>query len=431
MALKCSFFKKFFIVKVKSFRFTFEFFSGIVRAQIVVIFPYIFEAKSLSTSLVTTPTMRVTIPVTALTLYAVASGYLMSLIPLMLPHYGLDIQLAGWLASVFYAGLLIGAVAIEPILSRIGHRNAFVCCLLALILTIVALPSLPYGAVWLVSRFIAGLAVAGIFVIVESWLLHGDESARAKRLGVYMVALYGGTSLGQFGIGLLGIGGMLPFISMIACLFIAVAVLIVGHSDQPATHKANGLSFKHVSKLNHPALVGCVVSGLTLGAVYGLMPLALSQKGIQNQHIGSLMALIILGAMAVQPIVPWFTKLLGSTLLMAAFCLLGSAAAMIAILGTNVIGLSLCLFVIGVSVFAIYPIAINLGCKAIPADKIVSVTQVMLLSYSVGSVVGPVLADIWMRSQQGLFGYLAAMLLATCIYMMISSAKGRSRAMVG
>ncbi len=45
------------------------------------------------------------VPVIALSLYAVASGYLMSLIPLMLGEYGIDASNASWLASVFYAGL--------------------------------------------------------------------------------------------------------------------------------------------------------------------------------------------------------------------------------------------------------------------------------------------------------------------------------------
>ncbi len=43
---------------------------------------------------------RIALPVIALTLYAIAAGYLMSLVPLMLPHYQLESDLASWLASV-------------------------------------------------------------------------------------------------------------------------------------------------------------------------------------------------------------------------------------------------------------------------------------------------------------------------------------------
>lgn len=377
------------------------------------------------------PAPRISVPVIALALYAVASGYLMSLIPLMLPHYGLDSSLASWLASAFYAGLLIGAIVVEPVVKKVGHKNAFVFCLTAFIFTIMALPTFSIAPAWLVSRFIAGIAVAGVFVIVESWLLHGNESARAKRLGLYMGALYGGTSIGQLGIGVLGVTGGVPFISIMTVLLIAIIVLMFGDSDQPASKESTPLSLKQMSKLNHAAIIGCVVSGLTLGAIYGLMPIELSQRGVSHDNLGSLMAVIILGGMAVQPIVPWMSKYFGRIFLMAIFCLLGVAA--IAIISENhgINFLAVGLFLLGMAVFALYPIAINLGCDKLEANYIVSATQVMLFSYSIGSVAGPVVADGFMNSQQGFMGYLFATLLATCVYMLLASIKTKRQAVAG
>ncbi len=121
----------------------------------------------------------------------------------------------------------------------------------------------------------AGVAVAGVFVIVESWLLHGDEAERAKRLGLYMGALYGGSSLGQLGIGAIGVAGMLPFAAIFTMLILAIGVLLFAKSEQPETSHSTPLSLKQISKLNHAAIIGCIVSGLTLGAIYGLMPLEL------------------------------------------------------------------------------------------------------------------------------------------------------------
>lgn len=374
---------------------------------------------------------RITVPVIALALYAVASGYLMSLIPLMLPHYGLESSLASWLASVFYAGLLVGATIIEPLVTRVGHRNAFVYCLTAFILTIIALPIFTNATLWLSARFIAGIAVAGVFVIVESWLLHGDETSRAKRLGLYMGSLYGGSSLGQLGIGLLGIEGGVPFIAIFTLLLMAIVVLLFGESDQPESQHSIPLSLKQIGKLNHAAIIGCIVSGLTLGAIYGLMPLELDNRGIQHQDLGSLMALIILGGMAVQPIVPWLSKYLGRTLLMALFCMLGVAAIALTSAFSDLRVLGLGLFILGMATFAIYPVAINLGCDKLDASYIVSATQVMLFSYSVGSVAGPVAADWFMADNHGLMRYLFATLLATCIYMLLASVKSKRQAMAG
>lgn len=355
----------------------------------------------------------------------------MSLIPLVLPHYGLESQLASWLASVFYAGLLLGAVAIEPLVHRFGHRNAFVVCLSTFIATIVILPLVAHASVWLVARFIAGIAVAGVFVVVESWLLHGDERGRARRLGIYMASLYGGSSIGQLGIGYLGVEGHLPFVVIFVLLMLAVMVLMFGKSEQPHSEQPSRLSLKQISKISHAAMIGCMVSGLTIGAVYGLMPLELLHRGIAQDDLGTLMALVILGGMAVQPMVPWASKFLGRTLLMALFCLLGVGAIAITTLEHSLATLAMAIFVLGMALFSLYPIAINLGCDKMEPEKIVAITQVMLFSYSIGSVIGPVFADVFMQTEQGLMGYLFAVLLATCLYMLLASVKTKRHLVAG
>ncbi|MGR5231560.1 MFS transporter [Vibrio rotiferianus] len=374
---------------------------------------------------------RVTVPVVALSLYAVASGYLMSLIPLMLGEYNISADYASWLASVFYAGLLVGAIFFERIVREIGHRKAFVGCLATFSLTIIALPIIPNGTVWLVARFIAGMAVAGVFVIVESWLMSGDETSRAKRLSLYMLSLYGGSALGQFGIGILGVSGGVPFVAITTLILMAILVLLFIDCEQPNSHESTALSFRQISKLSHAAIIGCIVSGLTLGAIYGLMPVELANRQIGHQDIGTLMALVILGGMLVQPMVTALNKYMARTVLMAFFCILGIFSIGLTFISSSAVVLAVALFLLGMATFALYPIAINLGCEGLDERFIVSATQVMLFSYSIGSVAGPVVADKFMGQIHGLLGYLFAALLATCIYMLIAATKSKHQMAAG
>ena len=374
---------------------------------------------------------RVTVPVVALSLYAVASGYLMSLIPLMLGEYNISADYASWLASVFYGGLLVGAIFFERIVRSVGHRKAFVGCLATFSLTIVALPLIPNGMVWLAARFIAGMAVAGVFVIVESWLMSGDESSRAKRLSLYMLSLYGGSALGQFGIGILGVSGGVPFVAITTLILMAILVLLFIDCEKPNSHESTALSFKQISKLSHAAIIGCIVSGLTLGAIYGLMPVELANRKISHQDIGTLMALVILGGMLVQPMVTTLNKYMARTVLMAFFCILGIFSIGLTFVSSSAVVLAAALFLLGMATFALYPIAINLGCEGLEERFIVSAAQVMLFSYSVGSVAGPVVADKFMGQMHGLLGYLFAALLATCIYMLIAATKSKHQMAAG
>ena len=139
----------------------------------------------------------------------------MSSLPLMLSEYGLDSNLSSWLASAFYAGLLAGTLLIERAIARVGHKDAFVSRIECLHCNdpCIAIDPTPSGMA--ISSLCGWCGCCRhIFVIVESWLMSGDESQRAKRLGIYMCSLYGGSAVGQLGIGYLGITGGVPFIAM-------------------------------------------------------------------------------------------------------------------------------------------------------------------------------------------------------------------------
>ena len=140
------------------------------------------------------------------------------------------------------------------------------------------------------------------------------------------------------------------------------------------------------------------------------------------------MAAVILGGMSIQPILPWISKTLSHTLLIALFALLGVTAIAIATLIGTTGALACALFLLGVSTFALYPVAINLGCKGLDKEYIVSATQVMLISYSFGSVMGPIMAEQFNHGSEGVMQYLFITLLTTCVYMIIHSVKNMKAA---
>ncbi|WWE60301.1 MFS transporter [Parasalinivibrio latis] len=360
------------------------------------------------------------VPVISLSLFAVAAGYLMSLIPLALAPLKMPPHLAAWLASAFYGGLLLGATFSARIVGAMKHRAAFVLFLSVLLTTIAAMAAVPGQGVWLVSRFIAGVAVAGIFVVVESWLLMADDDKqRAKRLGFYMTSLYGGNALGQLGIGYIGVEGLMPYVFVGVLIALAILPPLFFKHGEPQDVGHVSISFSELKKLRKAAYIGCLVSGLTLGAVYGLLPVYLNMRVADHQQVGALMALVVVGGMVVQPVVSYLSGRMSKVLLMAMFCIIGSGAVAVAVISQNYAVMAGALLVLGAAVFALYPIAITHGCTTLTKAQIVAATEVLLLSYSVGSVIGPVLADNVFESKHGIMVYLAACMISTAVYMII------------
>ncbi|RTR40596.1 MFS transporter [Shewanella canadensis] len=362
------------------------------------------------------------VPVSGLSFFAVASGFLMSLIPLSLPSFGLSESLVPWLASIFYLGILIGATSIQNLVSRTGHRIALILFLSALILTIIAMLLMPDAVVWLIARFVAGFAVAGIFVVIESWLLMADSSKqRAKRLGLYMTSLYGGSALGQLAIAPVGISGIAPYLAVICLLMLAILPPLLIKRGQPSCEQHQKMKLSELKGISRPAILGCLVSGLLLGPIYGLMPVYINNQVQSTDQTGMLMAVIILGGMLVQPLVSHLSSRISKSLLMAQFCLFGTLGIIGVLEAQSFVIIATSYLVLGACSFALYPIAITLACDALPVEKIVSATEIMLLSYSVGSVVGPLFAANLSDSPDGIIFYLGACLITTCIYMLIKS----------
>lgn len=108
---------------------------------------------------------------------------------------------------------------------------------------------------------------------------------------------------------------------------------------------------------------------------------------------------------------------------MGMFCLVGAAGAVGILQANTLAGLIVSYLILGACSFALYPIAITLACDSLPIAKIVSATEVMLLSYSIGSVFGPMLAANLSDASNGIVFYLAGCLITTCIYMFIKSIK--------
>lgn len=363
-------------------------------------------------------------PVIGLSFFAIASGFLMSLIPLSLNAFNINLDLAPWLASVFYLGLLIGALCIERVVVKIGHRLAFIGFLALLIISVIAQLISPTATMWLIARFVAGMAVTGVFVVVESWLLMANTAkARAKRLGLYMTSLYGGSAVGQLAIKPLGTTDAVPYLFVIALLAVAILAPLLITRGQPDTQNLQKLPLKELKTLSRPAILGCLVSGLLLGPIYGLLPVYIAAQTDQAQYTGLLMAVIILGGMLVQPLVSYLSTRIIKSLLMAIFCFIGTASVVGILHANNFAALVSSYFILGACSFALYPIAITLACDSLPMAKIVSATEIMLLSYSVGSVLGPLMATYFSDESHGVLIYLGGCLITTCIYMLIKSMK--------
>lgn len=355
-------------------------------------------------------------PFLSLILMMLGSGLFNTFTSVRLEIAGYSIKAIGAATSSLYVGILVGSLYLSQWIGKVGHIRSFL--IFAGVSTFLALAQSLWIDVfyWSLIRFFSGICMAGIFIVIESWLLLQSPLAmRGRILSIYLAVFYGALSAGQFLINLSPLTTIYPF--FITASFFAVSLLpiLIQKTQEPKLEITEKLSLLKLFTISPLGFLGGIISGMLLAAVYGLVPVYAKEIGMKISEIGILMAVIIFGGLSFQwPLGAWADqgnrrRVLNTSALMAS--LFAMAVTLIPPFFSSTL-LVLSWFFGGFS-FTIYPLSMAFTCEKINQDQIVSATGGFVLAYGIGAIVGPLLAPIAMSlfGIAGLFYFLAAITL--------------------
>jgi MFS family permease len=229
------------------------------------------------------------------------SGFLSTLIGLRLDRAGSGTMVVGLVATAYFAGLVIGALRAGEVVRRVGHIRAFAAFVALLSASTLTYALFQHPLLWGGLRLIDGLCVAGVFICVESWLNDRAESGtRGTVLAGYMVALYSGQALGQL---FLRTGNTAPHVPFeIAAMLISLAIIPVclTRSPAPMLDDAAALPLRRLFEASPLGVAGAGMTGLLLGAFYGLAAIYARRIGLDLADTATFMMTVILGGVALQ-----------------------------------------------------------------------------------------------------------------------------------
>ena len=348
------------------------------------------------------------IPLLSIFIFTLGNGLFTTLVSMKLHINGASSFIIGLITSVYYIGIMCGSFRTERFIIMVGHIRAFAT--FASFLTIITLLQGVFhqNLLWLIFRFLVGIATAGVFVVVESWLLTlGTQKVRGQLLALYMVALYLGQSLGQLLINTTDINTILPFILISILSSFAVIILAMSKITQPSIEEPSVLGFVKLYRASASGMIGSFGSGMILGSVYGLFPVFLLQYLSYKHNVGFCMFIIIFGGMVLQYPIGRLSDIVERRVVLCAINMSLVVLAALLIFG-NFYGfyiLIALMFLFGGAAFTIYPVSINLTCDNLATQDIVSGVQGLLLAFSVGSALGPFIASFFIE-MPGNFGLL-------------------------
>ena len=314
------------------------------------------------------------------------------------------------MTGAYYAGLAYGSFQIERYILSVGHIRSFSAFASCVSIIVILQGIFPNPYVWLVLRFLSGLATAGIFIVIESWLLSaGNTKIRGQILALYMISLYAAQAGGQFLINLASIRTLTLFAVIAILSSLSIIPMALTKIPTPEICEPSSLNFKKLFKVSASGVFGSFISGLILGAIYGLLPLVIIQKTGQTSDVALYMALVIIGGMFVQYPVGRLSDFVERRLVLAGLALLTVIISIVMIYNMhNIYVAYVTSFILGGVAFTLYPVSISLACDSLEQKDIVSGTQGVLLAYSIGATAGPFIAPVFMHiiGPNGLFIYL-------------------------
>lgn len=333
-----------------------------------------------------------------LMLLTLAIAVLNTLVPLWLAHENLPTWQVGMVGSSYFTGNLLGTLITGWLIKRQGFNRSYYLASLIFAAGCAGLALMTGFWSWMVWRFIAGIGCAMIWVVVESALMcSGTSRNRGRLLAAYMMVYYVGTVLGQLFISKMptDLASVLPWVT--ALTLAAILPLLFTRIVNDRSENQEAAPVWPMLRLRHARLGvnGCIISGIVLGSLYGLMPLYLNHQGVSDAGIGFWMAVMvsagIVGQWPVGRLADRFGRLL--VLRVQVFIVILGCMAMLshAAMGPT-------LFVLGAAGFTLYPVAMAWACEKVEHHQLVAMNQALLLSYTVGSLLGPTFTSMLMQS---------------------------------
>jgi MFS family permease len=320
------------------------------------------------------------------------------------PFFSLALEkrdLANWLiglnASVASAGILFVGPFLPRLVHRIGPKYLVVAMFAMSFLAFGAILATDHLALWFAARFVMGACFATLWTTTEIWL-NGvdDDRSRGRVIGasgtLYAVCQF----LGPVVLGIVGATGSLP--PVVAMVPLAIGILValsiksieIDRSEDKAFGDASDL--KLARAVPGALVVAAFLCGIGKTAMLSLLPLYGLAHGFDAAGAAGLVAIFILGEVALVAGFSWMADRHGRQLTMrvcVVVALLASALLPFSV-GSAVL-LWTMLFFAGGTIAGIYALGIVLLGQDFRKRKLPVVSTGFATSFSAGCIVGPVL----------------------------------------
>ena len=308
---------------------------------------------------------------------------------------GFSTQTTGYVMTGYYVGFLLGSFIGPRLVKNVGHIRVFAA--LASILSAAMLLHAVFvePVTWFAIRVVNGFAIAGLYIVVESWLNDtATNRTRGQLLSVYMVIVLGGMAAGQFLLNLASPAGFELFILISVLVSVSLVPIALSVTRAPKFEAPVHVGWRTMYQTSPLGVVGCLIVGIAQGGLIGMGAVYAREIGMSVADVSVFMATALAGGVVLQWPVGHLSDIFDRRVIITVVTLLAALAAVIGALvgehSTPILLLSVFLF--GGLSFPVYSLCIAHSNDHLQPDQMVAASGTLVLVAGIGASMGPAFA---------------------------------------
>ena len=357
------------------------------------------------------------------------NGLQMMLVPIRGGIEGFSSIQLGLMGSGYYLGFVLGCLGTPRLLQRVGNVRTF-----AALVSIAAASALCYpiavdAVVWALLRFVTGLCLAGLYLIVESWINYrATKETRGALISTYVAINYTVTALGQMTVTLFEPSSFALFSVVAILMALATVPLALSRSPEPPAPQLVRFRPLHLFHLSPAGTVSIFLIGLGTGALWALGPIFAESNSGSITTAALFMSVAVLGGALAQWPIGRLSDSFDRRYVLIGVAAAASMACLVIALLPDLGGPWLIFaFIFGATLLPGYAVASAHVFDFADRAEYVEVSAGLLLLYGLGSTIGPALASFAIQwfGPTALLGFIAFVQIAIIAYVALRSTRRR------
>lgn len=326
-------------------------------------------------------------------LLMIGNGLQGSLLGIRSEIEGFSTAATGAVMTCYFIGFLAGSRTATKALNSVGHIRVF-AALASMASTATLVHALTVTPItWGLMRFTTGLCMAGLYVVVESWINGlATNATRGRLLALYMVVTMGGIATGQFLLNLADPKGFELFVIASVLVSLSLVPVSLSGTSAPPNRLAEPMSIRDLAKVVPTGLTVSALVGMAHGSLLGMGAVYATRAGLSPLQLAIFMGAPMVGGVALQyPIgaisdrVPrrgvMFFVAIGATL----------SAALLLVTPPAGIVTYLLMFAVGGFSFPLYSLGVAYTNDWIKPEQALAASSTLVTTNGLGAIMGPVM----------------------------------------